>query len=72
MNFEFTEEQEAVRDLAAQIFAGHATVERVKAVERTDERVDRELWKALAAANLLGIALPLHHGRIIRASRSRG
>jgi acyl-CoA dehydrogenase len=58
MNFEFTEEQDAVRDLAAQIFAGHATVERVKAVERTDERVDRELWKALAAANLLGIALP--------------
>ena len=58
MNFEFSEEQEAVRDLAAQIFTGHATVERVKEVERTRERVDRELWKALADANLLGIALP--------------
>lgn len=58
MNFDFTEEQEAVRDLAAQIFAGHATVERVKAAEVSDDRVDRELWKALAAANLLGIALP--------------
>ena len=58
MNFDFNEEQEAVRDLAAQIFAGHATVERVKEVERSEERFDRELWKALAAANLLGIALP--------------
>jgi alkylation response protein AidB-like acyl-CoA dehydrogenase len=58
MNFDFTEEQAAVRDLAAQIFTGQATVERVKAVEHTEERFDRELWKALAAANLLGIALP--------------
>ncbi len=58
MNFDFTEEQEAVRDLAAQIFAGHATVERVKSAEASDDRIDRELWKALAAANLLGIALP--------------
>ncbi|MBV8950559.1 MAG: acyl-CoA/acyl-ACP dehydrogenase [Actinobacteria bacterium] len=58
MNFDFTEEQQAVRELSAQIFEGHATVERVKAVERSDDRVDRELWKALAAANLLGIALP--------------
>jgi acyl-CoA dehydrogenase len=58
VNFDFNEEQEAVRDLAAQIFAGHATVERVKEVERSEERFDRDLWKALAAANLLGIALP--------------
>ena len=58
MNFDFNEEQGAVRDLAAQIFAGHATVERVKEIERSEERFDRELWKALAAANLLGIALP--------------
>ncbi len=58
MNFDFNEEQEAVRDLAAQIFVGHATVERVKEIERSEERFDRELWKALAAANLLGIGLP--------------
>jgi acyl-CoA dehydrogenase len=58
MDFSFSEEQEAVRDLGAQIFAGHATVERVKQVEAGDERVDRALWAELAAANLLGIALP--------------
>lgn len=62
MDFSFTEEQDAVRDLAAQIFEKAATTERVKAVEATDERVDRDLWKALADAGLLGIALPADHG----------
>ena len=62
MDFTFSEEQDAVRDLAAQIFAGHATVERVKEVERSEERVDRELWRALADAGLLAIAVPEEHG----------
>jgi alkylation response protein AidB-like acyl-CoA dehydrogenase len=58
MDFSFSEEATAVRDLAEQIFQGSATVERVKQIEAGEERVDRELWKALADANLLGIALP--------------
>ncbi len=62
MDFSFNEEQDAVRDLAAQIFEKAAPVERVKAVEATDDRFDRELWSALAGAGLLGIALPAEHG----------
>jgi acyl-CoA dehydrogenase len=62
MDFSLSEEQEAVRDLAAQVFAGHAPVERVKEVERSDERVDRELWKALADAGLLALAVPEEQG----------
>src|SRR2546421_9793402 len=62
MDFTFSEEQDAVRDLAAQIFGGHATTERVKEAERSDERVDRELWRALADAGLLAIAVPEEHG----------
>ena len=62
MDFTFTEGQDAVRGLAAQIFEGHATTERVKEIERSDERVDRELWRALAEAGLLGIAVPEEHG----------
>ncbi len=62
MDFSFSEEQEAVRGLAAQIFAGHATVERIKVVEQSDERIDRELWRALADAGLLAIAVPEEHG----------
>ncbi len=58
MDFSFSEEQETVRGLAAQIFAGRATVERVKAVEQSDERIDQDLWAALAEAGLLAIAVP--------------
>ena len=41
MDFAFTEEQEAVRALAEQIFAGHASAARVKEVEAGVERFDR-------------------------------
>jgi alkylation response protein AidB-like acyl-CoA dehydrogenase len=58
MDFTFTDEQEAVRDLAAEIMGGHATVDRVRDVEAGAERFDRALWAELAASNLLGIALP--------------
>lgn len=62
MDFSLTEEQVAVGGLAEQIFQEQATVERVKAVEASDDRVDRALWRALADANLLGISLPEEHG----------
>jgi alkylation response protein AidB-like acyl-CoA dehydrogenase len=58
LNFHLSEEQVAVRGLAEQIFQGSSTVERVKATEAGEERIDRDLWQALADANLLGIALP--------------
>jgi len=62
MNFDLSEEQEAVRDLAEQIFSGSVDVERVKEIEASDDRIDRSLWGELAAANLLGISLPEEHG----------
>jgi acyl-CoA dehydrogenase len=58
MDFALTDQQQAVRDLSAQIFEGLATPERIKAVEATEDRVDLELWAELARANLLGLALP--------------
>jgi 3-oxocholest-4-en-26-oyl-CoA dehydrogenase beta subunit len=63
MDFSFSEEQEALRDLAERIIADKATIERVVEVERrTDERVDRDLWAALAASQLLGVAIPEEFG----------
>ena len=62
MNFDLSEEQVAVRDLAEQIFTGSVTVERVKEIEASEERFDRELWRELADADLLGISLPEEHG----------
>ncbi len=58
MDFSLSEEQEAVRGLAEQIFEGSAPVEKVKEVEASDSRVDRDLWKSLGDAGLLGIAIP--------------
>ena len=60
MDFSFTEEQEAVRELADRIFTDLSTQERLRAIETSGEpdRFDAKLWSELAAAGLLGIALP--------------
>ncbi len=58
MDFTFTAEQDEAADLAARILADRATNERMKAVEAGGSRFDRELWAALGAAGLLGLALP--------------
>src|SRR5262245_28412717 len=58
MDLSFTDEQRALADLAAQILGDRSTLERLKAIEKTDERYDRELWLDLARAGLLGAALP--------------
>jgi acyl-CoA dehydrogenase len=60
MDFNYNEEQEAVRELAGRIFAEQSTHERLKHVEASageEGPVDRELWHALADAGLLGIGL---------------
>ncbi|MXW57220.1 MAG: acyl-CoA dehydrogenase [Acidimicrobiia bacterium] len=62
MNFDFSESQEAVAALAEQVFSGSAGSDRVAEVERNDERFDRELWAALAASDLLGVAIGEEHG----------
>ena len=58
MDFSLTEAQDAVAEVAATVFGGIATADHVKEVERSDERVDRRLWSALATAGLVGIAVP--------------
>ena len=58
MDFAFTEEQDAVRELAARILGDLSTPERLKEVEATEDRIDRKLWAELGSAGLLGVALP--------------
>jgi alkylation response protein AidB-like acyl-CoA dehydrogenase len=62
VDFLFSDEQEAVRGLAAQIFADHATHERIKELEASGEWYDRALWSELARANLTALALPEEAG----------
>ena len=62
MDFSFTEEQEATRDLAGQILSDRVTQVRLKAVEAEGSGFDRDTWGELAKAGLLGVALPERAG----------
>ncbi|MBV8981231.1 MAG: acyl-CoA/acyl-ACP dehydrogenase, partial [Acidimicrobiia bacterium] len=58
MDFSFSEEQQEIQNLAAQILRDKVTHERLKEIEASPEWFDRELWGELAKAGLVGIALP--------------
>ena len=58
MDFNFTDDQNAIRDLAQQIFSDRATDEFLLEFSRTDETYDAGLWSTLAEQGLLGIAVP--------------
>jgi len=62
MDFSFTEEQEALRELARKILAENATHERLKVLERSGEWFDLAVWKQLADAKLLGVSIPEEFG----------
>lgn len=57
MDFSYSEEQLAARDIAAQILGDQSTPERLKTIEQQGERIDRQLWADLADAGLLGLAV---------------
>ncbi len=58
MDFELSEDQQALRDLVRQILEREVTLDRLKAIEAAGEGVDDALWSTLTEANLLGLAVP--------------
>lgn len=62
MEFSLDDDQAAIRDLARKILEDHATPERLRAAERGEPGRDLALWRALAEANLLGVAIAESHG----------
>jgi 3-oxocholest-4-en-26-oyl-CoA dehydrogenase beta subunit len=62
MDFTFTEEQETIAKVARQLFEHRATPEHLTELEAGDVRYDAALWRELATADLLGIALPENIG----------
>jgi 3-oxocholest-4-en-26-oyl-CoA dehydrogenase beta subunit len=57
MDLTFSEEQQAIGELAAQILSGELPPERLREVERDEDWFARDTWTQLAKADLLGIAL---------------
>lgn len=64
MDLGFTDDQQAITELAASVFGGEVTVERIARVEATPTTVDSELLATLAATGLLGVGLPAAAGGI--------
>jgi alkylation response protein AidB-like acyl-CoA dehydrogenase len=58
MDFNFSEDQNAIRDLATQIFGDRSTDEFLLEFSRNDDVYDEVLWQTLAEQGLLGIAVP--------------
>jgi alkylation response protein AidB-like acyl-CoA dehydrogenase len=61
MQFDFDDDLVAVRELAEKIFTEQAPASRVRQVEQSGG-FDAALWRTLADAGLLGIAIPEKHG----------
>ena len=64
MDFTFSEEQDAIRGLANQIFTDRATDEFLLAFSRTGAAYDEPLWQTLAEQGLLGVAIPESAGGV--------
>jgi 3-oxocholest-4-en-26-oyl-CoA dehydrogenase beta subunit len=68
MDFTFSDDQQAIADLASQILGDKVTHSSLRALERAaDDQGDGDLfaadaWRALAKADLLGVALPVEVG----------
>jgi len=64
VDFSFSEEQEAVKELGRQILEDACQHEHLMALENDadGDGIDGDLWKALGEANLLAVALPEKDG----------
>jgi alkylation response protein AidB-like acyl-CoA dehydrogenase len=64
MDFSTSDEQNSIRDLARGILDSELSRDRLKAAVATADGSDLALWKTLAEANLLGVAVPEAQGGI--------
>jgi 3-oxocholest-4-en-26-oyl-CoA dehydrogenase beta subunit len=62
MDYSFDEQQSDVRDLVQDILARRVTPSRLTAMEASGRGFDAELWRELAQAGLVGIAIPEENG----------
>lgn len=58
MDFQYTEEQQALADLTRQILADKVDHESLRTLEAAGERIHRDAWASLAEAGVLAALLP--------------
>ncbi|MFT4519700.1 MAG: alkylation response protein AidB-like acyl-CoA dehydrogenase [Halioglobus sp.] len=58
MDFNFSDDQNSIRELSYQIFTDRATDEFLLEFSRGDDTYDEVLWQTLAEQGLLGVAIP--------------
>lgn len=62
MNFQFSEEAEALRDEARKFLAGEAGAPKARAVMEAGSGVDSALWKKIVELGWTGLRIPEEHG----------
>jgi len=62
MDFDLDESQQAIFDLAEQIIGDHSSHDRLRRLAADEDFCDRDCWAALAAAGVVGAAVPESHG----------
>ena len=62
MDFELGEEEQAVRDLTAQVLDDMSSHERLKDLAAGGDHVDGKAWAALASTGVVGASVPESHG----------
>lgn len=62
MDLTFTDDQRSISELAASVFGGEVTADRIARAEGSTSTVDTGLLATLARTGLLGIGLPEDHG----------
>ena len=62
MDLEFSQEQQALREMVRGVVAEHAPLEVVRKMEDDPKGFPASLWKQLAELGVLGVLLPEEHG----------
>ncbi len=64
MNFDFSEEQQMLRDQARRFLSENSSPQHVRTVLEGDDRYDAGLWKGMAELGWMGTAVPEEYGGI--------
>ncbi len=62
MNFDFSEEEQAISDLTRQIFEDKVTHEHLRTLENSANYFDKDLWGSLAETGIVGASIHEEYG----------